>query len=208
MFNDTYTFYISDACVLQILMTQMEYFHPDFLTIVNLTHALISSIWYALQANNHLLKTENWELCNCYMKLIRFTINILRKCSETRLNIIDTQWQDPHTLQANKKCYILKRINYKDHMYRTKCIEQDTAKHSTKTYPKNYDRNLLTDIKRIQHKLLKQGIKFLCHLAVCDSDFMRSPDIEDSFHLFIRNIAFFDDFILHENESKYHNILD
>jgi len=172
---------------------QMECFHPDFLTTINLTHALISSILYALQANNNLLKIENWESCNCYMKLLRFTINMLRKCSETRLDITDTQWwQDP--LQATKKCYVLKKINYK---------EQDTEKHST--YPENSDRNFWSDVKKVQRIVLRQGIRLLCHLTVFDSDFiMRSPDIEDPFHLFIRNIAFFDDLILQENESKYY----
>ncbi|XP_012217360.1 uncharacterized protein [Linepithema humile] len=192
-------YFTPDACVLQILMTQMEFFHPDFLTTVNLTDALISSIWNALQANNNLLKIENWKSCNCYVKLLRFTIIMLRKCSETKLDIIDTRWQDP--LQTTKKYYILKRINYKNHTCRTKCTRQDAEEHST--YPESLDRNFWSDIKRIQHKILKQGIRFLCHLAVCDSDFvMRLSDIEDSFHLFIRNIAFFDDLILHENERE------
>lgn len=197
-------FCISDACVLQILMAQVEHFYPDFCTIVNMTHALISCVWHVLQENN-ILRSESSESCNCYMKLLRFTINMLKKCSENKLDIIDnTEWQD--SFYASKKYYVLKRINYKDHASQMKYNKQNIEKHLSETYPKKLDRNFWFDIKKIQYKVLRQGIRFLCHLAICDPDFIiRSSDIEDSFHLFIRNIAFFDDLVLYENESKYHN---
>jgi len=190
---------VSDACVLQIFMAQVEHFYPDFLTIINITYALISSIWQLLQKNN-LLRIESLESCNCYMKLLRFIINMLKKCSENKLNIIDnTKWQD--SIYVSKKCHILKRINYK--ACQTKCNKQNMEKNLIE----NLDRNYWSDIKKIQYKVLRQGIRFLCHLAICNPDFViQLSDIEDSFHLFIRNIAFFDDLILHENERKYHNV--
>ncbi|XP_018399629.1 PREDICTED: uncharacterized protein LOC108777288 [Cyphomyrmex costatus] len=152
-----------DACVLQILMAQMEHFCSDFLTTINMTHALISSIWHILQKNN-LLKSESLESCNCYTKLLRFIINMLKKCMK---------------------------------------YNQNMKKHLTEIYSEKLDHNFWFDIKKIQYKVLRQGIRFLCHLAICDPDFViRSSDIEDSFHLFIRNITFFEDLILHENERE------
>lgn len=193
--------FISDACVLQIFIAQLEHFDPDFLTTVNITHALISSVWHVLQ--NNLLRSENSESCNCYTKLLRFIINMLKKCSESKLNIIDNiGWQD--TFYASKKFYILKRINYKDHACLMKYNKQNMEKHLAETYSENSDRNFWFNIKKIHYKVLRQGIRFLCHLAICDPDFViRSSDIEDSCHLFIQNIAFFDDLILRGNERKY-----
>ncbi|XP_071643287.1 uncharacterized protein Mus304 isoform X1 [Temnothorax longispinosus] len=189
-----------DACVLQIYMAQVEHFYPDFFTAVNMTYALISSVWHLLQKNN-LLRSESSESCNCYTKLLRFIINMLKKCSENKLDIIDnTEWQDSY--YASKK-FIFKRINYKDHACQMKCNKQNMEKHLTEIYSEKLDRNFWFDIKKIHYKVLRQGIRFLCHLAICDPDFViRSSDIEDSFHLFIRNIAFFDDLILHENERE------
>lgn len=182
----------------------MEHFHPDFLTTINMTHALISSVWHVLQKNN-LLRSESSESCNCYTKLIRFIINMLKKCSESKLDIIDNvERQD--SFYASKKCYILKRINYKNYASQMKYNKHNMEKHRTETYSEKLDRNFWFNIKKIHYKVLKQGIRFLCHLAICDPDFViRSSDIEDSLHLFIQNIAFFDDLILHENERKYHN---
>ncbi|XP_020288152.1 uncharacterized protein LOC109856860 isoform X2 [Pseudomyrmex gracilis] len=192
-----------DACVLQILLTQMEHFYPNFLTTVNLTHALISSVWYVLQMNGNLLRPECSETCNCYIKLLRFTINMLRKCSETRLDVIDnSEWQDPR----RDKCYILKRINYKDYVRQMRYVVgwRDAEKRlTTETYPDNLDQNFWSDIKKMHYKVLRLGISFLSHLAVCDPDFVtRFPDIENSFHLFMCNIAFFDDLSFHENERE------
>ncbi|KYM98586.1 hypothetical protein ALC62_10554 [Cyphomyrmex costatus] len=189
-----------DACVLQILMAQMEHFCSDFLTTINMTHALISSIWHILQKNN-LLKSESLESCNCYTKLLRFIINMLKKCSENKLEVINNiEWQD--SFKKTKKVYILKRINYKDHACQMK-YNQNMKKHLTEIYSEKLDHNFWFDIKKIQYKVLRQGIRFLCHLAICDPDFViRSSDIEDSFHLFIRNITFFEDLILHENERE------
>jgi len=182
----------------------MEHFHPDFLTTVNMTHSLISSVWYILQTNNNLLRIENLESCNCYIKLLRFTINMLKKCSEIELDVIDnTEWQNPSS-DVNKY-YILKKINYKDYACQMKYNEQITKKYSEK-YPEKLDRNYWFTIKKIQHKVLRQGIRFLCHLVICDPDFViRSSDIENSFHLFIRNITSFNNLILHRNERKYYN---
>lgn len=195
---------LSDACVLQILMMQLEHFHPDFLTIINITYGLISSVWDILQTNNNSLRIENSESCNCYMKLLRITINMLKKSSETKLDVINnTEWQN--SFSATKKCYILKKINYKNYTCQTKCSGQSIENHLSDTYPEKLDQNFWLGIKKIQHKILKEGIKFLSHLAICNSEFLTySSDMEDMFNLFIRNIAFFDDLILHENERKYH----
>ncbi|KYN36520.1 hypothetical protein ALC56_09115 [Trachymyrmex septentrionalis] len=190
-----------DACVLQILMAQMEHFYSDFLTTINMTHALISSIWHILQKNN-LLRSESSESCNCYTKLLRFIINMLKKCSENKLDIIDDiEWQD--LLKKKKTFYLLKRINYKYHICQLKYNKQNIKEHLTEIYSEKLDRNFWFDMKKVQYKVLRQGIRFLCHLAICDPDFViRSSDIEDSFHLFIRNITFFEDLILHENERE------
>ncbi|XP_011061730.1 PREDICTED: uncharacterized protein LOC105150397 [Acromyrmex echinatior] len=190
-----------DACVLQILMAQMEYFYSDFLTTINMTHALISSIWHVLQKNN-LLRSESSESCNCYTKLLRFIINMLKKCSENKLDVIDDiEWQD--LFKKKKTFYHLKRINYKHHVYQVKYNKQNIKEHLTEIYSEKLDRNFWFDMKKVQYKVLRQGIRFLCHLAICDPDFViRSSDIEDSFHLFIRNITFFEDLVLHENERE------
>ncbi|XP_036148826.1 uncharacterized protein LOC105833730 isoform X2 [Monomorium pharaonis] len=186
-----------DACVLQILMAQMEHFCPDFVTIINMTYALISPVWHVLQRNN-LLRNESLESCNCYTKLLRFIINMLKKCSEKNLEIINNaELQD--LFYASKRCYILKRIN----ACQMKHSKQNVEKHLAQTYSEKLDHNFWCDIKKTQYKVLRQGIRFLCHLAICDPDFViRSSDIEDSFHLFIRNIALFDDLVLHENEQE------
>lgn len=195
---------LSDACVLQILMMQLEHFHPDFLTIINITYGLISSVWDILQTNNNSLRIENSESCNCYMKLLRITINMLKKSSETKLDVINnTEWQN--SFSATKKCYILKKINYKNYTCQTKCSGQSIENDLSDTYPEKLDQNFWLGKKKIQHKILKEGIKFLSHLAICNPEFLTySSDMEDMFNLFIRNIAFFDDLILHENERKYH----
>lgn len=190
-----------DACVLQILMAQVEHFRPDFLTTVNMTDSLVSSAWYLLQTDNNLLRAETTESCNCYVKLLRFTINMLKKCSETRLDVIDnTEWQNP--LSRSNECYVLKRINYKDYACRTRCGEQIAENHPEE-YPQKLDRDYWSTVRNTQHKVLRQGIRFLCHLAICDPDFViRSSDIENSFHLFVRNIASFNDLVLHRNERE------
>lgn len=207
IYNNKYTFsMLLDACVLQILILQLEHFNPDFFTIVNISHGLISSVWDILQTNNNLLRIENSESCNCYMKLLRVTINMLKKSSETKLDIIDnTEWQD--SFSGSKKCYILKKVNYKNYTCQTKYSEQNMEKHLSDIYPEKLDKNFWLGIKKIQHKILKQGIRFLSHLVICNPEFLtRSSDIEDMFNLFIRNIAFFDDLILHENERKYYKL--
>ncbi|XP_011870203.1 PREDICTED: uncharacterized protein LOC105563313 [Vollenhovia emeryi] len=190
-----------DACVLQIFMAQVEHFDPDFLTIVNMTYALISSVWHILQKNN-LLRNESSGSCNCYTKLLQFIINMLKKCSESKLDIIDnTETQE--LFYFSKKCYILKRINYKDHTRQIRYNKQNVKKDLAETYSEKLDCNFLCNIKKIHYKVLRQGIRFLCHLAICDPDFViRFSNIEDSFHLFIQNIAFFDDLILQENERE------
>ncbi|XP_039303351.1 uncharacterized protein LOC105195921 isoform X2 [Solenopsis invicta] len=185
-----------DACVLQIFVAQMEHFCPNFITTVNMTHALILFVWHVLQKNN-LLRSESSESCNCYTKLLRLIINMLNKCSENKLDIIDNaEWQD--SFYTSKKFYVLKRIN----SCQMKRSKQNVEEHLAQTHSGKWDR-FWFDIKKTQYKVLRQGIRFLCHLAICDPDFVsRSTDIEDSFHLFIRNIAFFDDLILHENERE------
>ncbi|KAL6266027.1 hypothetical protein P5V15_002881 [Pogonomyrmex californicus] len=183
-----------DACVLQIFIAQVEHFHPDFLTIVNMTHALISCVYHVLQKNN-LFRTESSKSCNCYTKLLRFTINMLKKCSENKVDMINTKW--PDTFYTSKKCCILKKINYKDYTY------QNINDYLTEIYSEKLDQNFWFGMKKIQYKILRQGIRFLCHLVICDPDFVcQSSDIEDSLHLFIQNIAFFDDLILDENERE------
>lgn len=196
---------LSDACVLQILMMQLENFRPDFLTIINITYGLILSVWDILQINNT-LRIENSESCNCYMKLLRFTINMLKKSSETKLDIINNI-ERQNLFSAFKKCYILKKINYKNYTCQTRCNGQNIENHLSDIYPEKLNRNFWLDIKKIQHKILKEGIKFLSHLAICNPEFLTySSDMEHMFNLFIQNIAFFDDLILYENERKYHKI--
>lgn len=196
----------ADACVLQILVAQMEHFHPDFITTIKMTHPLILSVQHILQTNNNLLRTENSESCNCYKKLLQFTINMLRRCSETKLDINhSTEWKDPSCM--SNKFYTLKRIDYKDNTCQSQYSTQNIDKYTTKIYPEKLDWNFWSGIKKIQHIILREGIRFLYHLAICDPNFIiRSPDIEDSFHLFIRNVPFFNDFTLHENERKYCNL--
>ncbi|KAL0107274.1 hypothetical protein PUN28_015661 [Cardiocondyla obscurior] len=188
-----------DACVLQIFMAQVEHFYSDFLTTVNMTHALLSSVWHVLQRNN-LVRNEKSDSCNCCMKLLRFIINMLNRCSEIKLDIIDnTTRQD--SFNANKKCYVLKIINFKE-SNQSKYNKQNIEKHLAE-YSEKLDRNFWLDIKKLHYKVLRQGIRFLCHLTICDPDFVvRSSDVEDSFHLFIRNVVSFDDLILHENERE------
>ncbi|XP_072755472.1 uncharacterized protein Mus304 isoform X2 [Anoplolepis gracilipes] len=195
-----------DACVLQILIMQLEHFHPDFLTTINITHGLISSVWDILLTNNNLLRIENSESCNCYMKLLRITINMLKKSSETKLDLINnTEWQN--SFSVSKKYYILKKINYKNYT-QTTCSGENMEKHLSDTYPEKLDQNFWFGIKKIQHKILKQGIMFLSHLAICNPEFLtHSSDMEDMFNLFIRNITFFDDLILHENEREALDII-
>lgn len=194
---------LSDACVLQILIMQLEHFQPDFLTTINITHGLISSMWDILLTDNNSLRIDVSESCNCYMKLLRITINILKKSSETKLEIVDnTEWQN--SFVASKKCF-LKKINYKN--YQTTCSAQNTKQNVFDMYPEKLDQNFWLGIKKVQHKILKQSIMFFSHLATCNPDFFAHlPDMEDMFNLFIRNIAFFDDLILHENERKCYKI--
>lgn len=179
----------------------MEHFHPDFLTILNVTHALLLSVRYILQTNNNLLRTEGSESCNCYKKLLQFTINMLGKCCEIRLIVTDNiKSQDSsHT----SKCYTLKEINYKNYACRIKCNMNNMEKHPVAMYPGKLDRNFWSGIRKTQHQVLKEGIRFLCHVTICDPNFIiQSPDIEDLFHLFVRNITFFNDLKLHDNERK------
>lgn len=162
-----------------------------------MTHALISSVRYFLQTNNNLLRTDNSESCNCYKKLLQFTIKMLERCCETRL-IDDIECQDLfHTFN---KCYTLKKVDYKDYACRMKSTEQ----HPVETYPEKLDRNFWSGIREIQHQVLREGIRFLCRLTISDPNFViQSPDIENLFHLFMKNVTFVNDLILHENESKY-----
>ncbi|KAK2585501.1 hypothetical protein KPH14_010152 [Odynerus spinipes] len=201
-----------DACLLQILITQIENFHYDLISTINITYALISFVQIALHTNALLLRTENSKSCNCCMKLLRFMIKMLCRSSEVSLDKLQTE-NDLYMLSndlslININCNLMKRF-YKQC---THCIE--LKKYGIKEYmeqmhPKDRtNKNYWISIKRKQLLTMKEGIKFLRHLATCDPDFIiRLSDIEDSFHLFMNNIGNFDNVTLHENEREALNLI-
>lgn len=199
-----------DACLLQIFITQIENFHYDLISTINITHALISFVQIALHTNVLLLRTESSKSCNCCMRFLRFMIKMLCQCSEVSLEKLQNKKgmcvtnNDPINVNCNQReksyeqcahCIELKKYGIKEY------IEQMHPKDRT-------DKNYWINIKRKQLITIKEGIKFLRHLATCDPDFIiRLSDIEDSFYLFMDNIRSFDDLTSHENEREALNLI-
>lgn len=97
----------------------------------------------------------------------------------------------------------------KQYIHCTELKKYGIKEYMKQMYPKDRsDKNYWINIRRKQLTTMRDGIKFLRHLATCDPDFMiRLSDIEDSFHLFMNNIATFDNLILHENEREAINLI-
>ncbi|XP_076163549.1 mutagen-sensitive 304 isoform X2 [Ptiloglossa arizonensis] len=191
-----------DACPLQIFLAQVENHRFDIIAAIDITDALLQFAQYILQTDVIPLRSETLESCNCCMKLLRFTIKTLCKCAEINLSSIKDFDLDHFPLKQKDSC----------------CLKSICTKHSaphvatnkkciSEIYQNQFsDANSWTSVKRKQMKILRNGIRFLSHMAICDPDFViRLSDIEDSFHLFMRNISTFDDFVLRENEQEAMN---
>ena len=191
-----------DACPLQIFLAQVENHHFDMIAAVDIADALLQSAQYILHTHAIPLKSEAEESCNCCVKLLRFTIKTLSRCTNANLAAIKVFDLEDFPLEQRDTCNF-KSICPKHLSPRaptsTKCI-RDIYLHELS------DENAWAIVKRKQSKILRDGIRFLSHLAICDPDFLiRLSDIEDSFHLFMRNISGFDNFALHENEQEAMN---
>ncbi|XP_076249757.1 mutagen-sensitive 304 isoform X2 [Calliopsis andreniformis] len=191
-----------DACPLQIFLAQVENHHFDMILAIDITDTLLQFVQYILQTDIIPLRSETLESCNCCMKLLRFTIKTLSKCSNVNLSAIKDYDLDYFPLVQNDFCNlegICPKHSMSCAITSTKCIREIYR-------DKFSDQNSWATVKRRQLKILKDGIRFLSHLAICDPDFViRLSDIEDSFHLFMRNINSFDNFTLHENEQEAMN---
>ncbi|KAL2728306.1 hypothetical protein V1477_017582 [Vespula maculifrons] len=197
--------FTSDACILQIFIRQIENVDFDLITTINITHSLLSFIQTALHTNALLVKTGN--SCNCCMKLLRLIIKMLCRCSEVSLGKLqfenDLCISNDDFLPMNIDYNFTERLN-KQYIHCTELKKYGIKEYMKQMYPKDRsDKNYWINIKRKQLTTMRDGIKFLRHLATCDPDFMiRLSDIEDSFHLFMNNISTFDNLILHENERE------
>lgn len=177
----------------------MDNHHFDIITAIDITDTLLQFIQHILQTDVVPLRSEALESCNCCMKLLRFTIKILFKCSNVNLSTIKDFDLDYFPLEQTDFCN-LKSICPKHSMSyvikSSKCIREIYR-------DKFSDDNSWATVKRKQLKIFRDGIRFLSHLAIYDPDFViRLSDIEDSFHLFMRNINEFENFSLHENERE------
>nr|XP_033329578.1 uncharacterized protein LOC117222151 [Megalopta genalis] len=187
-----------DACPLQIFLAQVENHYFDTVVALDITDTLLQFMQYVLQTDVIPLRSETLESCNCCMKLLRFTMRTLFKCTEANLSAIGDFDSRHFPLQQEDRCK-LKNVCPKHSVspiiINNKCI--------CEVYKDIFsDANAWTSLKRRQVKVLRDGIRFLAHLAICDPDFViRLSDIEDSFHLFMRNISNFD-ICLHENEQE------
>ena len=195
--------FVADACPLQIFLVQLENYHFDLLTAVDITDVLLQFVQYILQADVIPLRSETLNSCNCCMKLLRFTIKTLCKCTEANLTTIENFNSNDFPMPKEDFCN-LNAICAKHSLFNTRpsklCIHE--------IYKDKFsDENSWSNMKKRQSKVLRDGIKFLSHVAICDPDFIiRLPDIEDSFHLFMRNLSAFKNFVFHENERKYEYI--
>lgn len=177
----------------------MEDHHFDLIAAIDITDILIQLVQYVLQTNIIPLRSDTLGSCNCCMKLLRFTIQTLGKCSEANLTALGDFNLNHFPLQQEESCN-LKNICSKH----SPLLSDRNKKCIREIYRDKFsDENVWATMKKKQAKVLRDGIRFLSHLAICDPDFViRLSDIEDAFHLFIRNISSFDDFVLHENERK------
>lgn len=138
------------------------------------------------------------------MKLLRFTIKTLCKCSEANLAAIGNFKSDNFPVPKEDSCN-LEAICAKHSLFNT--IPSKLCIHEIYR-DKFSDEKAWSIMKEKQSKVLRDGRRFLSHVAICDPDFViRVSDIEDSFHLFMRNLSAFKNFVLHENERKYKYIL-
>ncbi|XP_043250218.1 uncharacterized protein LOC122396138 [Colletes gigas] len=191
-----------DACPLQIFLAQVENHWFDIIAAIDITDAMLQFVQYILQTDVIPLRSETLESCNCCMKLLRFTIKTLCKCAETNLGAIRDFDLDRFPLEQKDVCH-LKSICAKH----STCCPTGSKHCIRKVYRDQFtDPNARMTLNRRQRKILRDGVRFLSHMAICDPDFViRLSDIEDSFHLFMRNISAFDDFVLHENEQEAMN---
>lgn len=191
-----------DACPLQILLAQEENYHFDILSAIDITDILLQIVQYILHTDTIPLRSETLNSCNCCMKLLRFTIKTLCKCSEANLAAIGNFNPDNFPVQRKSSCN-LKNICTKHSLFNTEINKMCIGE----IYQDKFsDENAWSIMKKKQSKVLRDGIRFLSHLAICDPDFViRLTDIEDSFHLFMRNLNAFENFILHENEQEAMN---
>nr|XP_012148149.1 PREDICTED: uncharacterized protein LOC100878573 [Megachile rotundata]XP_012148150.1 PREDICTED: uncharacterized protein LOC100878573 [Megachile rotundata] len=191
--------FIPDACPLQIFLAQVENHHFDLIAAIDITDTLLKFVQYVLQTNVIPLRSDTLDSCNCCMKLLRFTIKTLSKCSEVNLSALGDFNLKRFPLKQEESCS-LKNICSKHSPF----LPESDKKCIREIYQDKFsDENAWTTMKRKQSKMLRDGIRFLSHLAICDPDFViRLSDVEDAFHLFIRNINSFEDFVLHENEQE------
>ncbi|KAG7200955.1 hypothetical protein KM043_003315 [Ampulex compressa] len=159
--------FTADACPLQILLAQMESFHTDPASTVDITDALVLFMQFVLQTNIIPLRTEPLNSCNCCVKLLRFTIKMLYKCSEGALIITE---------------------NVETH-YSPFAREETSPSRG----------HVGSDLRKRCLNVLRGGIRFLCHLTICDPDFVNRLDC---FHLFMKNIEGIEDLGLRENERE------
>ncbi|XP_006615342.2 uncharacterized protein LOC102678533 [Apis dorsata] len=191
-----------DACPLQILLAQEENYHFDILSAIDITDILLQIVQYILHTDIIPLRSETLNSCNCCMKLLRFTIKTLCKCSEANLAAIGNFNPDNFPVQRKSSCN-LKNICTKHSLFN---METNKMCIGEIYQDKFSDENAWSIMKKKQSKVLRDGIRFLSHLAICDPDFViRLTDIEDSFHLFMRNLNTFENFVLHENEQEAMN---
>ncbi|XP_066601091.1 uncharacterized protein [Prorops nasuta] len=184
-----------DACVLHVFIAQMENFHCDPITVINLTHSLTLFMHSALQTTIIPWKIDGSSSCCCCNKFLRFTIKILYKCS--LINIDTDEWMRYSKSEARlngKKCTLKGERSF--------CI---FTKDMENVYTEQLkDPIFWKNLKVKQIGALEGGIKFLCYLAMCDPDFIiRSSDqtqIRDTFHLFMQNLNLFPE-LLKDNEE-------
>ncbi|XP_033358994.1 uncharacterized protein LOC117238296 [Bombus vosnesenskii] len=191
-----------DACPLQIFLVQLENYDFDLLAAIDITDVLLGFVQYILQTDIIPLRSENLNSCNCCMKLLRFTIKTLCKCSEANLAAIENFKLDNFPVPKEDSCN-LEAICAKHSLFNTRpsklCIREIYR-------DKFSDEKAWSIMKEKQSKVLRDGRRFLSHVAICDPDFViRVSDIEDSFHLFMRNLSAFKNFVLHENEQEAMN---
>lgn len=182
----------------------MENYDFDLLAAIDVTDVLLRFVQYILQTDIIPLRSENLNSCNCCMKLLRFTIKTLCKCSEANLAVIGNFKLDNFPVPKEDSCN-LEAICAQHSLFNTRpsklCIREIYR-------DKFSDEKAWSSMKEKQLKVLRDGRRFLSHVAICDPDFViRVSDIEDSFHLFMRNLSAFKNFVLHENERKYKYIL-
>lgn len=189
---------------MQIFLAQVENNHFDLLAAIDITDVLLQFVQYILHTDIIPLRSETLNSCNCCMKLLRFTIKTLYKCSEANLELSGDFNVNNFPVQKTDFCN-LKSICAKHSSFNTATSEMCIREIYRDKFS---DEDTWSIMKRKQSKVLKDGIRFLSHLAICDPDFViRLSDIEDSFHLFMKNLSAFDNLLVHENERKYECIL-